>query len=328
MSATNEYFTPKIGSSVAESAVKAVADPASAHVTGHGSQATQVVLYGLRVDSLTMDQVIERCDEALRTRERLLIGVVNAAKVVALGKDATLRESLLDCDLMLADGQSVVWASRLLRRRLPERVTGIDLFERLLVHAEQQDRSVFLLGATDEVMARLQTNLRARFPRLRIAGARNGYFADSESSAVAEQIRSSGADMLFLGMSSPKKENFLADFGPSLDVPLQHGVGGSFDIFAGLTKRAPVSWQKLGLEWAYRLGQEPSRMWRRYLTTNTAFLIKTPQEMFRPLAPYEKTRHQVTQVRGQIASVTALPLRTAEPSDLSPTIVNDAPATS
>ena len=287
MSATSDYSTPK---SVRELSDSTVMQPLRTEpVRLDLAKQTSVLLYGLQVDSLTMDQVVDRCDESLRTRQRLLIGVVNAAKIVALGRDAILRDSLLHCDLMLPDGQSVVWASRLLGRPLPERVTGIDLFERLLIHAEQTDRSVFLLGATDEVLTTLQTNLRARFPGLRIAGARNGFFDPAESAEVAEEIRGSGADMLFLGITSPKKEIFLAEFGAGLGVPIQHGVGGSFDIFAGVTQRAPLSWQRLGLEWAFRLRQEPRRMWRRYLTTNTAFIVKTSLEMVRPAPAYPRT---------------------------------------
>ena len=287
MSAEPDFSTPRFADELPPSPVL----PDIKAGVGRADLATRtsVLLYGLQVDSMTMDQVIDRCDASLRTRQRLLIGVVNAAKIVALGRDAVLRNSLLHCDLMLPDGQSVVWASRLLRRPLPERITGIDLFERLLIHAEANDRSVFLLGATDEVLTTLQTNLRARFPRLRIAGARNGFFDPSESAAVAEEVRGSGADMLFLGITSPKKEIFLADFGARLGVPIQHGVGGSFDIFAGVTERAPLRWQRLGLEWAYRLWQEPRRLWRRYLTTNTAFIFKTWLELFRPAPPYARS---------------------------------------
>jgi N-acetylglucosaminyldiphosphoundecaprenol N-acetyl-beta-D-mannosaminyltransferase len=266
---------------------------------------SRVLLYGLYVDSLTMDQVIERCEQALRARARLQIGVVNAAKIVAMEKDKALRDSLVECDLILADGQSVVWASQLLRPPLPERVTGIDLFERLLVHAEQHDRSVFLLGATDAALSKLQENLLSQFPGLRIAGVRNGYFKEAESPEVAEQIRKSGADMLFIGISSPKKEKFFATYGPTLGVPILHGVGGSFDIFAGITKRAPVRWQKLGMEWAYRLVQEPRRMWRRYLTTNTAFILKTLRELFRPVPPYASPTHQVIDLRHPVPTMTS-----------------------
>lgn len=240
------------------------------------------LLFGLGIEAITQDEVLDECRFALRERKRLLIGVVNAAKVVNLHRDPLLRDSLLECDVIVADGQSVVWASRLLRRPLPERVAGCDLFEALLGVAEADNRSVFLLGAKPEVLALLQEKLAVRFPKLRIAGARDGYFKEHEQAEVAREIRESGADMLFLGITSPKKEIFLGKYADQLGVPILHGVGGSFDVLAGVTKRAPVRWQKLGLEWGYRVLQEPRRMWKRYLTTNTRFLVLTGREVFRP----------------------------------------------
>ena len=217
-----------------------------------------------------------------RSAGRLLVGVVNAAKVVAMGRDAELRDSLLACDMVLADGQSVVWASRLLGRPLPERVTGIDLFEALLSAADREGWSVYLLGARQDVLDRVVSEVGRRWPRARVAGARNGYFDPAESDAVADEIRASGADLLFLGISSPIKERFLARHADTLGVPVLHGVGGSFDVLAGVTRRAPERWQRWGMEWAYRLAPGARRLWRRYLSTNTRFLLIVARERLRP----------------------------------------------
>jgi N-acetylglucosaminyldiphosphoundecaprenol N-acetyl-beta-D-mannosaminyltransferase len=235
-----------------------------------------------------MGGVIECCRAAMAERRQLLIGVVNAAKVVKLQSDEMLRESLLACDLLVADGQSIVWASRILGQPLPERVAGIDIFQRLLELGEAEGRSIYLLGAKPQVLALLEQHIRQRYPNVRIAGSRDGYYREEESAAVAKHIRSSGADMLFLGMSSPKKEIFLGTYGSSLGVPILHGVGGSFDVLAGITRRAPLSWQRLGMEWAYRLLQEPGRMWKRYLTTNAAFLVMTAREFAHPSPPFRR----------------------------------------
>lgn len=243
------------------------------------------LLFGLDIEAVTQDQVVDQCRIALRDRQRMLIGVVNAAKVVNLHRDPLLRSSLLECDVIVADGQSVVWASRLLRRPLPERVAGCDLFEALLGVAEQDRRSVYLLGAKPQVLELLQRRLAERFPGLSIAGARDGYFRKEEHDVVACEIRDSGADMLFLGITSPKKEIFLGKYADQVGVPILHGVGGSFDVLAGVTKRAPVRWQKLGLEWGYRVIQEPRRMWKRYLTTNARFIVLTGREVLRPSPP-------------------------------------------
>jgi N-acetylglucosaminyldiphosphoundecaprenol N-acetyl-beta-D-mannosaminyltransferase len=247
----------------------------------------RVLLLGMPIDPLTMHDVLDRCRSALTTRQRLLIGVVNAAKMVKLRQDAHLRDSLLECDVLLADGQAVVWASRLLRRRVPERVAGIDLFSHLLDVAAEDGWSAYLLGAKPDVLALLRERLTERLPGLKIAGSRDGYFTDAEAADVAADIRASGADMLFLGMTSPKKENFLGDFGATLNVPVLHGVGGSFDILAGITKRAPARWQRLGLEWLYRVLQEPGRLWRRYLITNVTFIALVLRELVRRQPPYQ-----------------------------------------
>jgi N-acetylglucosaminyldiphosphoundecaprenol N-acetyl-beta-D-mannosaminyltransferase len=247
------------------------------------------LLFGLKVDALTMDEVLERARGDIRQRRRLLIGVVNAAKVVQLRSDARLRRSLLDADVLLADGQSVIWASRFLGRSLPERVTGIDLFERLLELADGERLAVYFLGARAEVLDKLLRRVQDRYPGLVVAGSRNGYFTEDCAPAVAAAIADSGADMLFLGMPSPIKENFLAKFGDSTRVPLLHGVGGSFDVLAGITRRAPLAWQRHGFEWAYRLLQEPRRLWNRYLTSNTAFIVLTLRERFHPTPAYAGT---------------------------------------
>lgn len=253
-------------------------------------------LFGLEMDSLAMDEVLVRAELAIDERTRLLVGVVNAAKIVHMRKDKLLRDSLLEADVLLADGQSVVWASRFLGRPLPERVTGIDLFERLLESADRNGQSVYFLGARPPVLDALLERIGVRFPRLRIAGSRHGYFSTEESSDVAQEIATSHADMLFLGITSPKKEMFLARFGDDLGVPLLHGVGGSFDILAGVTRRAPEAWQRLGIEWAFRLLQEPRRLLSRYLSTNTAFVALTVRERIRPTATYPNppTRSAIT----------------------------------
>lgn len=234
-----------------------------------------------------MDEVIECCHEALITRSRVLLGVLNAAKVVNLRRDSLLRNSLIECDLLLADGQSLVWASKLLGRPLPERVAGIDIFQRLLALADSENRAIALLGARPEVLQALQEVIAKCYPGIRIVCSHHGYFKTEEAEQVAAEIRDSGADMLFIGMTSPKKEVFLATYGATFHIPVLHGVGGSFDVMAGLTKRAPVAWQRAGMEWAYRVLQEPRRLAWRYLSTNTSFLQLTALEMIHPSRAFE-----------------------------------------
>jgi N-acetylglucosaminyldiphosphoundecaprenol N-acetyl-beta-D-mannosaminyltransferase len=247
------------------------------------------ILFGIELDALTMEQTVQRCLEAVRGGEQLEIGVVNAAKLVNMRRDPKLAQAVTGCDLVLADGQAVVWAARVLRRPLPERVAGIDLFMRLLAEAESAGMSVYLLGAKQPVLDEMLLRIADRFPELTVAGSRNGYFEDARQGDVADAIAASGAQMLFLGMTSPKKEIFTAGYGARTGVKVVHGVGGSFDILAGVTKRAPALWQRLGVEWLYRTLQEPRRLAGRYLSTNALFLIMTARE-FVHRTPLSATR--------------------------------------
>ncbi|MGW6840892.1 WecB/TagA/CpsF family glycosyltransferase [Streptomyces sp. NPDC054958] len=244
-------------------------------------------LFGVPLDPLTMDETVQRCLDAVRRGEQIEIGMVNAAKLVNMRRDPLLAEAVAGCDLVLADGQAVVWAGRVLGVRLPERVAGIDLFMRLLAAAEVADIPVYLLGAQEDVLEMMLGQISERFPKLRVAGSRNGYFGDGDQQDIADAIADSEARLLFLGMTSPKKEIFTAGYGKRTGAHVVHGVGGSFDILAGITKRAPLVWQRMGLEWFYRTLQEPRRLGKRYLTTNAAFLLMTVRELIHrtPSAP-------------------------------------------
>jgi N-acetylglucosaminyldiphosphoundecaprenol N-acetyl-beta-D-mannosaminyltransferase len=238
-------------------------------------------LFGLPFDALTMAQAMDRCRAAIQGGEYLSVGVVNAAKVMTMRRDMQLREAVSGCEMVLADGQSVVWASRMLRAPLPERVAGIDLFLELLAEAADKGHRVYFLGARRDVLTRMLGEVHRRFPGLQVAGARDGYFGPDEEAAVTGEISRSGADLLFVGMSSPKKELFLNRWGKATRALVVHGVGGSFDVLAGLTQRAPLWWQRRGLEWLYRALQEPLRLGPRYLKTNFAFIALVAREALR-----------------------------------------------
>jgi N-acetylglucosaminyldiphosphoundecaprenol N-acetyl-beta-D-mannosaminyltransferase len=238
-------------------------------------------LFGVAVDALTMAQAVERCQAAVEQGDHLSIGVVNAAKIVSMQRDRQLREAVAGCGMVLADGQSVVWASRILRAPLPERVAGVDLFLELLAEASQRGYRAFFLGARPDVLAAMLDEVARRFPGLKIAGAHDGYFQAEDEPQVAEEIERSDADLLFVGMSSPQKELFLSRWGAATQARVVHGVGGSFDVLAGVTKRAPVRWQRIGLEWLYRLLQEPRRLGPRYLKTNLAFMALVARDAMR-----------------------------------------------
>lgn len=232
----------------------------------------RVMLCGVAIDPLTLREVVSVVEHCLDAGNSLAIGVVNVAKVVNMQRDALLRESVATSDLVLADGTPLVWLSRIKRTPLPERVAGIDLMFELFALSNRCGFRVFLLGATKEIVQRVVEIARHQYPGMVIAGYRDGYFASSQEQEVAQAIRDSQADMLFVAMTSPKKEIFMKNWSRVMAVPVCHGVGGSFDVMAGVTRRAPRWMQRVGLEWFYRVMQEPRRMWKRYLVTNTMFL--------------------------------------------------------
>jgi N-acetylglucosaminyldiphosphoundecaprenol N-acetyl-beta-D-mannosaminyltransferase len=229
-------------------------------------------MMGCLIDNLTMEQTLQRVEQFIAAGTPHQHVVLNVDKLVKASRAPGLRRIINDCALISADGMPVVWAARLLGKPLKERVAGIDLFESLMVRAAQRGWRVFLLGARAEVVARVRALYEAKYAGLTIAGHRNGYWSAAEEEGVAEQVAASGADLLFVAISSPQKEQFLGQYQARMRVPFAMGVGGSFDVAAGLVKRAPRWMQRAGLEWFYRFLQEPRRMFRRYFIDDLAFV--------------------------------------------------------
>jgi len=241
----------------------------------------RITLLGTTLYKMRMTDVLLACDKSIRTRYPILIGVANVAKLVKARHDPQLRQSLDEVTFTVADGVPVVWLSRLCGCALPERVAGIDIMDKLLRLADCKRYGVFFLGARREIVGQVVAHVRRVYAGVRIAGWRDGYFSGDQEEAVAQAIRASHADILLVALPTPQKENFLRRWRQDLNVPVCHGVGGSFDVVAGVAKRAPAWMQKLGLEWLYRVVQEPRRMWRRYLITNTIFVGLAAKEMIR-----------------------------------------------
>jgi len=236
---------------------------------------------GYPIDSLNMAQTIDQIQQFIKERKPRQHVVVNVAKIVEMRNDPQLREIIASCDLINADGMPIIWASRLLDNPLPCRVAGVDLFQNLVKLCAEKGYRPFFFGAREWVVKKMIQEFEERYPRLEVAGYRNGYYVKEEESKIAEMIRDSKADMLFVGFSSPMKENFLKRWMPFMKVPFCMGVGGSFDIISGKTKRAPLWMQKSGLEWCYRIYQEPRRMWKRYAKTNPVFVWMVLREYVR-----------------------------------------------
>lgn len=230
-----------------------------------------VHFFDVPIHPLTMEETLGEVEAAMRERRPLQHVALNVAKLVNLRRDAELRADVFGADLVGVDGMGILVGARLLGVPLPERVAGVDLMERILGLCAEKGFRPYLLGARPEVLATAIAELERRHPGLELAGCRDGYFGAAEEPDVVAAIRDSGADCLFVGMPTPRKERFMAAHRAALGVPFVMGVGGGIDVLAGLVRRAPAAWQRSGFEWLYRTLQEPRRMWRRYLTTNVAY---------------------------------------------------------
>ena len=244
--------------------------------------ARRIEVMGCAVDNLSMEETLQTIERFIASGLPHQHVVVNVDKLVKARHDPELRRIINDCALINADGMPVVWASRLLGKPLKERVAGVDLFEALMKRSAEKGWRVFLLGAREPIVSRVRQLYGAKYPGLTIAGHRNGYWSgEQEEAAVVEQIQAARTDILFVAISSPKKEQFLGRWQAQMKVPFAMGVGGTFDVAAGHVKRAPLWMQKAGLEWFYRFLQEPRRMFRRYFIDDMAFFGMLAREMWR-----------------------------------------------
>jgi N-acetylglucosaminyldiphosphoundecaprenol N-acetyl-beta-D-mannosaminyltransferase len=236
---------------------------------------------GIPVAAMSMKETIIQVENAILENKHLQHVVINAGKVVSMQKDRELYNSVVSCDIINADGQSIVWAARFLGKHIPGRVAGIDLMQQLVELAANKNYKCFFLGAKEEVINKVIEVYTEKYNSFFIAGYRNGYFSKDEEPEIAQKIAASGAQLLFVAITSPRKENFLYTYRDVLSsVNFTMGVGGTFDIVAGVTKRAPIWMQNIGMEWFYRLAQEPTRMWRRYLFGNMKFISLVFKEKF------------------------------------------------
>lgn len=229
-----------------------------------------IQMFGVTMHAWTMEQTLDEIFRRLHDEPFTQHVVVNVAKMVRMQTDSKLKSAVAGCDIINIDGAGIVFGGRLLGYAIPERVAGIDLFHRLLSQAEVSGNSVYFLGAKEEVLDEAVRKIQTQYPALNIAGYHHGYFWDEEAKVV-DDIRNSNAKLIFVGISSPLKEQFIDSWAEQLGVKFAMGVGGTFDVVAGRVRRAPGWMQDYGLEWLYRVIQEPRRMFMRYLTTNSAF---------------------------------------------------------
>jgi N-acetylglucosaminyldiphosphoundecaprenol N-acetyl-beta-D-mannosaminyltransferase len=232
----------------------------------------RMTVFGLPIDDLTMAETLDRVDELIAGGGVHQHVSVNVSKVVQSSRDPDLRAIIAACDLVSVDGLPVIWASRLIGRPLRERVAGVDLMQRLIERAGQRGHRLYFLGAREAVVERVVARVRREHPSALIAGWHHGYWGVEEEAAVVAEIAATRPDILFLAIGSPAKEAFLARWKETIGAGFVMGVGGSFDVYAGVVRRAPRWLQRSGLEWLYRVAQEPRRLWRRYLGDAPKFL--------------------------------------------------------
>jgi N-acetylglucosaminyldiphosphoundecaprenol N-acetyl-beta-D-mannosaminyltransferase len=225
---------------------------------------------GLPVHQLTLDGSVRAAESLIDDGGPHQHVVLNAAKVVLAHDDPALANVIGRCSLINADGQSIVWASWLLGHPLPERVAGIDFMYALWDLAARRGYRVYLLGAEAEVVSRVADAVSQR--GVGLAGYHDGFWTAAEEPAVVAAIAAKKPDLLFVAIPSPRKEQFLSAHLEELGAAFVVGVGGAFDVVAGVTRRAPTWMQRAGLEWLFRLMQEPRRMAKRYVVGNTRFI--------------------------------------------------------
>lgn len=246
------------------------------------SSSNRAELLDLEFEQSRMAPIVSQCLAWCRgSRKSHIVVTANASHLCMMRRDPELRSACKAADLAVADGMSVVWALKVLGRPVPERIAGIELMTNLLEAGSADRLRVYFLGAKSEVVRKLAEDCRTRYPGLVIAGVRDGYFTSAEHETIVAEIRTSAPDLLFVGMPTPFKDVFCQRHRDQLQVPVIIGVGGSFDVLAGVISRAPKMMQVMGLEWAWRLMLEPRKLWKRYLTTNSEFIWLVFRELVR-----------------------------------------------
>jgi N-acetylglucosaminyldiphosphoundecaprenol N-acetyl-beta-D-mannosaminyltransferase len=228
-------------------------------------------LFDLRVSAFTHEYFVSGMNEAIRGRRGVWLTVINVAILVMTRENSELRQLLETADYRVCEGAGLFFGSKVLGATLPQILSGPHLFFSLLEESSKHGHRVFFLGSTDEVVTAAVRNARNRFPGINIVGYRSGYFTDAETPAVVDAIREAQPDLLFVGMGFPRERIFIHDHRHALPTAAIMDVGGAFTVLAGIHRLPPAWVTLLGLGWFYRMAQEPRRLWKRYLTTNTVF---------------------------------------------------------
>jgi N-acetylglucosaminyldiphosphoundecaprenol N-acetyl-beta-D-mannosaminyltransferase len=230
---------------------------------------------GAPIDAISWNQAIERIATWAQKRESRVVCICNAHSVVTARQDAAFTAVVQQADMATPDGAPVAWLLRRVGHAAQERINGPDLMWKYCARAAQTGESIYLYGASPQTLEILQTKLQAAFPGLKVAGAYSPPFralSDAEDEAIVKAINDSGAGVVWVSLGCPKQEKWMAAHRGRVQAVMV-GVGAAFDYHAGTIQRAPLWMQKNGLEWLHRLCSEPGRLWKRYLVTNSLFVL-------------------------------------------------------
>ena len=220
----------------------------------------KINVLGINFDNLTLEQAAEKGAEMLREDKFHYVVTPNPEFILSAEKDAAFRSILNGADLVIPDGIGVIYSARILGTPLPERVPGIEFAAKMLEQLNEMGGRLFLLGAKPGVADKAGENILAQYPNIVLCGTQDGYLKDEED--VILKVAAARPDLMFVCLGAPKQEKWMARWGQHSGAKLAIGLGGVLDVYAGNVERAPESWQKLGLEWAYRLKKEPQRFGR------------------------------------------------------------------
>lgn len=222
----------------------------------------RIEILGVPVDFIDRDRAVEKFERSFPEPGVTMIVTPNSEIVQRASKEPELCSLIGKADIIIPDGIGLVYASKIIGRPLKERVTGIDFLETIVAYLEKNGKSIYFFGSKPGVAEKAAENIRKKYPQLKVAGCHDGYFKPEEEAGIVGEINDSGADFLCVALGAPKQEKFIYDHRDELRVHGAIGVGGSLDVWAGTLKRAPEFYQKHGLEWLYRLIQEPTRIKR------------------------------------------------------------------
>lgn len=231
-------------------------------------------LFGVRIINTNMTSLLDECEDTLLTNNQTTIGFVNADCMNKCFSDEQYHQTLRDMDRIYPDGIGVRLAAQMFGNGVEDNINGTDLFPLLCERLAKTGHSIFLLGARDGIAEATAANMQAQYPELNIAGCQHGYYDADEEDQVIGAINESGASVLLVAMGAPRQEDWIARNRMNLNSNILMGVGGLFDFYSGRVSRAPVWLREVGLEWVWRLLQEPGRMWRRYVVGNPLFLYR------------------------------------------------------